>query len=60
LVEISVYNIRGELVSVLHDGELSAGTYQVEFDATDLPSGLYFCRMTAGDFTSTKKMMLLE
>jgi len=37
-----------------------AGDYSVTFDAGDLPSGVYYYRMTIGDFSITKKMMLLK
>ena len=59
-VKLSVYNVLGELVTVLQDGEMNAGQHQMEFGAEGLPSGLYFYRLTAGGFTETRKMMLIE
>lgn len=59
-VNISVYNNLGEKVSVLVDGEVSAGEYSVSFDAGNLPSGVYFCRMESGNFISSRKMLLLK
>ena len=60
MVNVSVYNVLGELVTVLHDGSLSTGTYEVEWNAAGLPTGLYFYRLQAGNYVETRKMMLLE
>lgn len=59
-VNISVYNNLGEKVTVLVDGEVSAGKHSVSFDAANLPSGVYFCRMEAGNFITSRKMLLLK
>ena len=59
-VNISVYNALGEKVATLVDGMQEAGNHEVSFKADNLPSGLYFYRMTSGKFTSTRKMMLLR
>ncbi|MCG6960972.1 T9SS type A sorting domain-containing protein [bacterium BMS3Abin03] len=40
--------------------EKQAGSYEVEFNASKLPSGVYFYRLQAGDFVSTKKLMVLK
>ncbi|MEJ2507848.1 MAG: T9SS type A sorting domain-containing protein [Ignavibacteriaceae bacterium] len=40
--------------------EKSAGNYEVEFDANNLPSGIYFCRLKAGSYIQTKKLLLLK
>jgi hypothetical protein len=37
-----------------------AGTYKVDFDATGLPSGIYFYKLQAGDYVETKKMVLMK
>ncbi|NUN08951.1 MAG: choice-of-anchor A family protein [Ignavibacteriaceae bacterium] len=57
-VKISVYNITGELVSTLSDGYMESGIHEVRFDASSLPSGIYICRMNAGEFSFTRKMIL--
>jgi hypothetical protein len=40
--------------------EKVAGTYEVEFDAAGLPSGVYFYKLRAGEFSQTKKMILIQ
>ncbi len=57
---LKVYDVLGNEVAVLVDEVKEAGTYEVEFDATGLPSGVYFYRLTAGSFSSTKKLILLR
>jgi hypothetical protein len=59
-VKLSVYNLVGEEVSVLVKEEVDAGFYEVEFNAVNLPSGIYFYRLQTPNFTQTKKMILLK
>ena len=64
-VNVSVYNLRGELVRTLVDEFKDAGLYNVFWDGTDnkgsdLSSGVYFYRMSAGKFSQTRKMVLLK
>jgi hypothetical protein len=59
-VQLKVYNTLGQLVTTLVNGNLSAGLHSVTFDARNLASGLYIYRLSAGNFTSVKKMMLLK
>jgi len=58
--KLMVYNILGQQVAELLNKPLSAGNYQVEFNATNLPSGVYFYRLQSGNFTETKKMLLMK
>jgi len=60
LVALKIYNIMGEEVATLYDGFQKAGGYDVSFDASRLTSGVYFYSITSGDFTATKKMMLIK
>ena len=60
LVTLQVYNLLGEVMVTLVNEEKSAGTYDVEFDASNLPSGIYFYKLQAGNFVETKKMILLK
>jgi hypothetical protein len=59
-VSLKVYDILGREVSTLVDGNMNAGYHQVNFNASKLASGVYFYRLTAGDFVSVKKLMLLK
>jgi hypothetical protein len=59
-VRLSVYNILGEEVSTLVDGILGPGSYTVQWNASHLPSGLYFYKITAGEFKSAKKLILAK
>ena len=60
LVKLSVYDILGREVRQLVNQNLQSGAYQVDFDASDLPSGIYFYVLSAADYTETKKMILLK
>jgi len=57
---LEVFNILGQVVARPIDGELKAGAYQVQFNASGLSSGLYFYRLRSGSFVDTKKMLLLK
>ncbi|MCB1059811.1 MAG: T9SS type A sorting domain-containing protein [Calditrichaeota bacterium] len=59
-VRLTIVNMLGQEVAVLASGRYSAGTYNATFDGANLPTGLYFYRLDAGDFTSVRKMMLLK
>jgi len=50
----------GSEVTELVNTEQSAGTYNVQFDASAVASGMYFYKLSAGDFVSVKKMTLLK
>ncbi len=58
LITLKVYDILGREVATLIDDELKPGKYSFEFDALNLPSGVYIDRLVAGTFVSTKKMIL--
>jgi uncharacterized delta-60 repeat protein len=57
-VRLAIYNLRGELVRTVVDGERAAGYHRVTFNARGLASGTYFYRLESGDFVSTRKMIL--
>ena len=59
-VTLTVYNIRGQVISTLVDRTLSAGEYHVDWDASEYASGIYFYRLQTTEFTETKKMILLK
>ena len=60
LVQLKIYDILGREVAQLVNEEKSAGTHEVKFNGTNLSSGIYFYRITSGNFTQTKKLMLLK
>jgi len=59
-VAIKVYDLLGREVVTLVNEQKSVGNYQVEFNAKGLPSGIYFYKMDAGNFSETKKLLLLK
>jgi hypothetical protein len=59
-VNLSVYNTLGQQVTVLQNGEQESGYHEVKFDASNLPSGLYFYRLQAGTFVETRKLCLVR
>ena len=59
-VRIIIYNALGEEVVTLVNEKLSAGSYEVNWDASGNPSGVYFYKLQAGDYKETKKMMLIK
>ena len=59
-VNLVVYDILGNEVAVLVNKEMPAGEYEVHFNADNLPSGIYFYRITAGSFFNTRKMLLIK
>ena len=59
-VKLTLFNFLGEEVTNLFVGYKNAGYHQIEFDASRLPSGIYFYRLLAGDFIETRKMILLK
>jgi hypothetical protein len=59
-VNLAVYDLQGREVAVLVNGIQTAATYAVTWDGSGFPSGVYFCRVTAGKETFTGRMMLLK
>jgi len=59
-VSLRVYDATGREVAVLVNEEQSAGRHRVTWDAATLPSGVYFCRITAGVFVHSRKMVLMR
>jgi uncharacterized delta-60 repeat protein len=58
--KLIVYDISGKQVAELVDSELDAGTYNIDFDGSSLASGTYFYKITSGDFTDVRKMVLVK
>jgi len=55
-----VFNALGQSVQQLANSQQSPGEYQVNFDASKLGSGVYYYRLTAGNFSQTRKMLLMR
>ena len=59
-VELKIYDILGREVATLVNEEKSAGNYEINFNGSKLSSGVYFYRLQAGSFVSTKKFVMLK
>jgi hypothetical protein len=59
-VVLKVFDVLGREVATLVNENLQPGNYEVTFDAAGLPSGVYYYRLTAGGFSSVRKMVLLR
>ena len=59
-VKLSVYNALGQMVKVLENESKEAGIYNISFNASELSSGIYFYKIEAGQFSQTRKMMLVK
>jgi hypothetical protein len=59
-VSLKVHDILGTEAATLVDEEELAGTYEINWNAANLPSGVYFYRLQAGEFVDTKKLLLLR
>lgn len=59
-VSLRIYNILGQLVSVLVDGHKEAGYYQVQWNVSGVPSGIYFCRLQSEGFVETRKLTVIK
>jgi hypothetical protein len=59
-VKLTVFNLVGQSVRTLVDGFQKAGYYEVNFDANDLPAGIYLYKLQVGDYSSVKRMTLVK
>ncbi|MCC6254603.1 MAG: T9SS type A sorting domain-containing protein, partial [Ignavibacteriaceae bacterium] len=59
-VTVKIFNTLGEEIRTLVDEIKSAGNYNLEFNANNLPSGVYIYRLQSGEFVSSKKMLLIK
>jgi hypothetical protein len=59
-VKISIFDVPGCEIKVLVDEVQSPAVYEIDFDGSDYPSGIYFYRIETVDFKQTRKMMLIK
>ena len=59
-VVLKVYNLVGQEVAELVNGRQEAGRYSINFNAVDLASGVYLYQIVSGEFTATRKMILMK
>ena len=59
-VTMKIYDVEGKEMEVIIDQKMEAGKYELSWDASKFASGIYFYKLTAGDFESVKKMVLLK
>jgi hypothetical protein len=59
-VSLRIFDLLGREVATLVQGTIPAGSYIASWNAADLPSGIYFCRMEAANFVQTRKMLLVK
>ena len=59
-VVLNIYNLSGQKVTQLVNSYCEAGFYDISWNATDLSSGIYFCRIQAGEFHSVRKIVLVK
>ncbi len=59
-VQLKIYDVLGREITTLVNEKQSPGNYSVKFDASNLPSGIYFYTLRAGNFVATKKMILMK
>ena len=57
---LKVYDVLGNEIAILVDEEKEAGYHSIDFNASELPSGVYFYQLRTGSFVETKKMLLLK
>ena len=59
-VKLEIYDILGRQIATLEDGQKPAGYHQIVWDASDMSSGVYFYKLTAGNYNETRRMMLVK
>jgi hypothetical protein len=60
LVNLKIFDALGKEIAILVNEELAPGRYNVKWNATNYPSGVYFYKLSAGEFTNTRKMVLVK
>jgi len=60
LMKLTIYDLYGREIQTLLNKELAAGYHHIDFDASNLPSGIYFYKIESSSFIRTKKMILMK
>jgi uncharacterized protein YdaL len=60
LTQMKVYDVTGRLIKTLVNEFKTSGYYKIEFDASSLASGVYFYKLTSGNYSSVKKLVVLK
>ncbi|MBK8552145.1 MAG: T9SS type A sorting domain-containing protein [Ignavibacteria bacterium] len=60
IVKIKIYDVAGKEILLLVNEAKDAGGYEIQFDGSNLASGIYFYKIEAGSFISTKRMVLIK
>ena len=59
-VKLMIYDILGSEITTLVNEQLQPGTYEIEWDATNYPSGVYYYKLVTSDYIETRKMVLIK
>ncbi len=59
-ISLKIYDVLGNLINTLCEGEKPAGSYEISWDGSSLPGGIYFCSFESGSFKDVKKIVLLK
>jgi hypothetical protein len=59
-IRLVVFDLLGRHVETIHESTLQPGSYETEWNAADYPSGIYFYKLTAGDYSAVRKMILIK
>jgi len=59
-VNITVFDVLGRHITTLVNEKLNAGTYETDWNANNMPGGVYFYKIESDEFTETKKMILVK
>ena len=59
-IHLTVFDVQGREIAIIAEGWQKAGSYQAEFNAAGLPSGIYFARLSSANYNETQKMLLLK
>jgi len=59
-IRLAIYDVLGKEINAVVSQQLKPGSYEVEWDGSNYPNGVYFYKLTAGDYAETRKMVLVK